>query len=42
MPEESRQQFQVFKQSLDDNLFAANKIISRLEPIAVPTKQEAS
>lgn len=32
MPEETRQQFQAFRQSLEDNLFAANKIIARLAP----------
>ena len=42
MPDESREQFQVFRQSLDDNLFAANKIISRLEPTTGSDKQEAS
>jgi hypothetical protein len=32
LPEESRHQFQAFRQSLEDNLFAANKIIARLAP----------
>lgn len=32
LPEESQQQFQVFRQSLEDNLFASNKIINRLAP----------
>lgn len=32
LPEESRNQFQAFRQSLEDNVFAANKIIARLVP----------
>lgn len=32
MSEDAQQQFQVFRQSLEDNLFAANKIIGRLIP----------
>ncbi|MEI6002440.1 integrase [Paraburkholderia bengalensis] len=32
MPNEARGQFQAFRQSLEDNLFAANRIIYRLAP----------
>ncbi|MGE5470501.1 MAG: hypothetical protein ACM3X0_06875 [Bacteroidota bacterium] len=32
MPEEAQQQFQAFRQALEDNLFAATKIIARLAP----------
>lgn len=39
MPDHTQQQFQVFKQSLEDNLFAANKIICRLLPDDMTTKR---
>jgi len=39
MPEQSQHQFQAFRQSLEDNLFAANKIIARLtRPAAEQTE----
>ncbi len=40
MPMDSQQQFQVFRQSLEDNLFAATKIVARLE-IGMPTAMGA-
>jgi integrase len=34
MPEDAQQQFQAFRQALEDNLFAADKIIGQLVPTA--------